>query len=247
MAENAPTFDKTHWEELVTKPTWYFDYVEFSNKAKEVLGEDSQELKDLTDQLRDFFEEALMLGKVALAKEGPNLDQDRKPIDTIVIHHTSDKPGYRLPHMNAVQLLNVYAPYFANPTGPKEKFLKGQPIWSNHVRNDQPVFYLYHWLMRMDGGFERLLEDDELGWHAANWDVNTKSVAICLDNDYEKQDPAEEVLEKLAEFIAKNYPNVQKDNIIGHNEAAKAASRETICPGANFEKVWKKKLIRLIY
>jgi N-acetyl-anhydromuramyl-L-alanine amidase AmpD len=54
-------------------------------------------------------------------------------------------------------------------------------------------------------------------------------------------------LEKLAEFIAKNYPNVQKDNIIGHNEAAKAASRETICPGANFEKVWKKKLIRLIY
>jgi hypothetical protein len=243
MAEKAPTFDQSYWEDLIKKPTWYFDYVQFRDKAVKALGEDSEELKDLTKKLRNFFEASLLAGRVALASEGPNLDQERQPIDTIVIHHTSAEPGERISYINATQLLNIYAPYFTDPTDPKEKFLKGQPLWSNHLKDDQPVFYGYHWLMRMNGNFERLLEDDQLGWHAANWDVNTRSIAICLDNDYEHQDPSEEILKKLAEFIAKNYSRVEAKNIIGHKEAAKAAGKKTICPGGNFLDGWKNRLL----
>jgi hypothetical protein len=246
MAEPEPIFNQTYWEGLITKPTWYFAYVDFRDWASDRLGKDSKELKDLTKQLRSFFEQALLAGKVALASEGPNLDKERKPVDTVVIHHTSSEPGERLSYMNAIQLLNIYAPYFANPTDPKEKFLKGQPLWSNHVQNGRAVFYAYHWLMRMDGSFERLLKDKQLGWHAANWDINTHSVAICLDNDYEHQDPPQEVLQKLAGFITKNYPGVAAENIIGHKEAAKAAGKDTICPGGNFLDGWKSILLELV-
>lgn len=244
MARITPNFEPGYWEELIKSPTWYFDYIAFRDKVEKELGKDTQELKDLTHQLRDFFEASLLAGKVALASDGPNLDKERQQVDTIVIHHTSAEPGERVSYINTVQLLNIYAPYFANPTDPNEKFLKGQPLWSNHVRDGRPVFYSYHWLMRMDGSLERLLGDKELGWHAANWDINTRSVAICLDNDYEEQDPSKDVLQKLAAFIKHSYPNIEPDNVIGHKEAAKAAGKDTICPGTNFLEVWKPKLIK---
>jgi N-acetyl-anhydromuramyl-L-alanine amidase AmpD len=144
--------------------------------------------------------------------------------------------------MNAVQLLNVYAPYFANPTDKREKSLQGQPIWSNHFKNNKQVFYLYHWLMRMDGTFERLLDDDQIGWHAGNWDINKRSIGICLDNDYENQDPTDEVLRKLAHHIKQNYPQIKPKNVIGHREARDG----TICPGQNFLTIWKPKLLRYL-
>lgn len=240
-------FNETYWSQVIAKPDWYFEYVDFISSAKGKLGEGSEEFRSLIKKLRHFFEAALLDNKVSLAQDGPDLDKQRKPIDTIVIHHTSAEPGYRLNYMNAVQMLNVYAPYFANPTDEREKFLKGHPLWSNHFTLSKDgswkqVFYLYHWLMRMDGTFERLLNDSQIGWHAGNWEINQRSVAICLDNDYEKQDPADDILRKLATLIKNNYPNVKSQNIIGHCEARKG----TVCPGQNFLTVWKPKLLEYI-
>ena len=92
--------------------------------------------------------------------------------------------------------------------------------------------------MRMDGSFERLLNETQIGWHAGNWKINKRSIAICLDNDYEGQDPSDEVLAKLAEHIRREYPDVK--NVIGHCEA----NQGTVCPGANFLSDWKLKLLR---
>lgn len=242
MAE-IPQFDEERWGRLIQKPDWYFEYLEFQKSAKEMLDENSQEYEQLKNQIRDFFEQTLIDGKVALAADGPDLDRERLLVDTIVIHHTSDRPGYRLSRMNAVQLLNVYAPYFTNPTTEGEEQLKGQPIWSNHLEHGRPVFYLYHWLMRMDGSFERLLFDEQLGWHAANWEINRRSVAICLDNDYEKQDPSGDLLQKLAHFIVQHYPSVSIERIYGHKEVSK---NPTLCPGGNFTDGWKNKLLELV-
>jgi hypothetical protein len=230
------TFDRKFWEEKIRRTDWYFDYVDFAEKAK-----DAQNKDNLKEEVRDFFEKALIQNKVALAENGPNLDEERQPIDTIVIHHTSGKPGYRLSRMNAVQLLNIYAPSYANPSKTDDK-LKGQPVWSGHFLNGKPSFIGYHWLIRMDGSFERLLDDDKIGWHAGNWDINKRSIAICIDNDYENQDPNNEILKKITEFIKKNYPEVLPDKIIGHCEARKG----TICPGTNFKSVCKERLIELL-
>jgi N-acetyl-anhydromuramyl-L-alanine amidase AmpD len=235
-------FNEDYWQEVITRPDWYMEFVPYANEVHDELAEGSEELKEFNKTVRHFFEKALQENRVVLAKEGPSLDEQRQAIDTIVIHHTSTKPGYRLSYMNATQLLNVYAPYFTHPTDDRERSLKGQPIWSNHVQNGKQVFYVYHWLMRMDGRFERLLDDSQIGWHAGNWEVNKRSIAICLDNDYEKQDPIDEILKKLASFIQENYSNIRLENIIGHCEA----NPKTICPGTNFKSVWKAKLLNYL-
>ncbi len=215
------------------------EFVPYFKEAQQKLSEESNKADEFRKTIRHFFEKALLEDKVALADHGPNLDEQREPIDTVVIHHTSAEPGYRLSYMNATQLLNVYAPYFMNPTVREERQLKSTAIWSGHFRDGKPSFLIYHWLMRMDGTFERLLDDAQLGWHAGNWDINKRSIGICLDNDYEGRDPTDEILQKLAAHIKKYYPQISKEKIIGHREAREG----TICPGANFLTIWKAKLL----
>ncbi len=234
-------FNQVYWTAKITKPNWYMEFLPWFKKMKNSVDENSKEAKDLKEQIRLFFEENLATGKVALGKTGQNFDAEREPINTIVIHHTSAEPGYRLDYMNAVQLINVYAPYYAAPTE-SEKHLRGQPIWSGHLKNGQQVFYAYHWLMRMDGSFERLLTDNEIGWQAGDWGINKRSVGICLDNDYENQDPTNEILQKLAAHIKLHYPQVEPNGVIGHCEANKG----TICPGKNFLSGWKPEIIKLL-
>lgn len=224
-------FDEKHWREIITRPNWYIEYIQLAERAKKELGK--EKLDELNKQIRHFFEKALLQGKVNLAAEGPNFDAERQTVDTVVIHHTSAKPGYRLSYLNAVHLLNIYAPAFAGP-----EYLE-QPIWSGHFSAGKQVFWGYHWLMRMDGTFEKLLNDGQIGWHAGNWPINKRSVGICLDNDYEHQDPNDELLQKLAAHIRKHYPRVK---IIGHREARQG----TICPGGNFMEVWKPKLLKYL-
>jgi N-acetylmuramoyl-L-alanine amidase len=232
-------FDENYWSKVIANPDWYFEYNEFINEARSKYEEGSEILNQLLKTSRHFFEQALINEKVFLASSGLDLDVERKPIDTVVIHHTSAKPGYRTSYMNAVHLLNIYVPYFINPTVEGEEILKGQPLWSGHIYGGKPVFWAYHWLMRMDGTFERLLPDDAIGWHCGKWDINRRSIAICIDNDYENIDPSDEVLANLANHINKIYRHVSEDRILGHRECR----QETICPGNTFLTSWKHKLV----
>jgi hypothetical protein len=247
-AGSALDFDKVYWASAISRPDWYFEFVDWAEKAQDLLGADSEQANQLRRDIRHFFEDKLKEGKVALANTGPNWDQQRLPVDTVVIHHTSAEPGYRLSYMNAVQLLNIYATHYANSKDGINKRFPGQPvssakaIWSGHFRGDKPSFLCYHWLMRMDGKFERLLDDDLIGWHAGNWDINRPSVAICLDNDFDARCPAEKTLKQLASHIKNHYPRVKKNRIIGHCEARVG----TTCPGKHFVDEWKPKLLELI-
>jgi len=224
-------FDETYWLKAIKQPTWYIELYELVQKIKS-KHKDQEQTDKLNKQIRHFFEKELAAGNVALGSDGYDFDQEREAIDTVVIHHTSHTPGYRLDYLNAVHLLNIYVPVYTKGQA------KGQPIWSGHFKKTKQVFWGYHWLMRMDGKFEHLLLDNEIGWHAGNWDINKRSIGVCLDNDFEKQDPADHVLKKLAEFINDHYPNTQ---IIGHCEAAK-----TICPGNHFIDTWKPKLLNYL-
>jgi hypothetical protein len=232
--------DEAYWSKVITRPDWYIEFLSFIKKTEPKLK--GEELNKFRYTCRHFFELALQNETVSLAKDGPNMDTERMPVDTLVIHHTSNQPGYRLSYMNAVHLLNIYVPYFVKPTIEGEKELKGRAVWSGHLREDKSSFLAYHWFMRMDGSFERLLEDNQIGWHAGNWDINKRSVAICMDNDYENQDPTDEILKKLAEFIKKNYSRISTKKIIGHREA----NPKTTCPGNNFLGGWNKTLLSYI-
>lgn len=240
QAPSSWSFNEDYWDKVITKPDWHMEFVPYAKQTTQGLSQSEKEQFNKT--VRRYFEKALQENRVTLASSGPDLDKQRGRVDTIVIHHTSGKPGYRLSYMEATQLLNIYAPYYGNPTIKEERGLKGQAIWSNHFREGRQTFLCYHWLMRMDGSFERLLADDKIGWHAGNWDINKKSIGICLDNDYENQDPTDEILRKLAAHIKQNYPQVKSNKIIGHQEARTG----TICPGTNFLVVWKPKLLEAL-
>lgn len=225
-------FDEAHWSEVIKRPDWPVEFNDFATKVHLKSEAETKEHKELKKKVRRFFEAALQSGQVSLGSSGQNFDAERLPVDAVVIHHTSAQPGYKLSYLNAVHLLNIYAPVFAT----KEK---GQPIWSGHFYDGRQVFWGYHWLMRMDGSFERLLPDDQIGWHAGNWDINKRSIGICLDNDYEKQDPTDDILQELATHIKQNYPNTK---IIGHCEARQG----TICPGSHFLDTWKPLLLEYL-
>ena len=229
-------FDESHWLEVIKRPNWYLEFNEFARHAQRDSKREQTELDELSRQIRHFFESALQKDMVNLAKAWPDTDKERAPIDTVVIHHTSAKPGYRLSYLNAVHLLNIYVPVFSKPP------YAGKPIWSGHFKDNRQVFWGYHWLLRNGREFERLLDDNEIGWHAGNWDINKRSIGICLDDDYEKHNPTDETLQNLGRFIKTQYPQVKREKIIGHCEA-KAG---TICPGANFVSVWKSKLLEYL-
>jgi hypothetical protein len=235
-------FDEERWARIIKQSLWYLELWDFLKDAREQLGEGSDQFVKLRRQVRKYFEHQLQAGNVALASKGPDLDKERQPIDTIVIHHTSGEPGYTLPYMESVQLLNIYVRHYVDKHSKEERGLKNQAIWSGHFRKGKQTFLAYHWLMRMDGSFERLLNDDQIGWHAGNWEINKRSIAICLDNDYEKQDPTIEILQKLAVHIKQHYPEIQKSRVFGHCEARAG----TICPGTNFLDGWKADLLSYI-
>jgi hypothetical protein len=236
--------DEAFWRQALSQPTWYLilndDFERLEELAKKET--DYTKRKQIKDKAYGLVEEAVIAGRLPMAETGDNLDIERKPIDTIVIHHTKNKPMMTLERLNAIQLLRIYGRYFANPTDPKEKHLRGQLIWSGHLHNDRQVFWGYHWLIREDGTSERILNDDYIGWHAGNWDINTRSVGICIDDDLSKKEPSETVIQSLADTIRQHYPTVDSAKIVGHCEV----NDGTECPGRHFIESWKHKLVKTI-
>jgi N-acetyl-anhydromuramyl-L-alanine amidase AmpD len=146
-----------------------------------------------------------------------------------------------------MELLRLYATFFANPTYEADKEIKGQPIFSGHFRDGKQVFYPYHWIVRKNGEVEPLLFDNEIGWHAGNWEVNCRSVAIVFDNNFENSTPSKIEIEFVAKLIKEKYPNVTKERIFGHREI----NTKTTCPSNLFltegdKKGWKEDLLNLI-
>jgi N-acetyl-anhydromuramyl-L-alanine amidase AmpD len=139
-----------------------------------------------------------------------------------------------LNRLNAVQLIRIYGRYYNDPTTPKERDIKGQPVWSGHFYNGRQVFWGYHWLIRANGEAIKLLDDDKIGWHAGDWDVNRRSVAVCFDDDLDNKEPSKAALKSTKEIIKYYEP---KAELIGHKDAKPT----TTCPGALFSS-WKAKL-----
>lgn len=239
----AKYFDEKKWLEAIKYDDWYLrladDYTNLVRKADESSKQVSREIKE---EVYSFFEDNLTSKRVAIGKSGPDWDAERKSIDTIVIHHTKNPSGITWQRLSAMHLIRLYAKSYASEDSVNKKSQRGDAIYSNHFRDGEQIFYAYHWLVRMDGKIERLLNDDEIGWHAGNWDVNCRSIAICLDNDFEDSSPADQVLSSVADLINKEYSQVQTINIKGHREI----NPRTTCPGNRFLDDWKEKIIQKI-
>lgn len=229
------------WPKVLTTPLWYKKIISEMLKWEEQMS--NEELGLIKSQVYHLFEEKLSQNKIFLAKTGPNYDKGRKPIDTIVIHHTAQASKVTWQRLSAVGLLRQYAVDYYKFDHNLGQLTVGQPIWSGHFRQGQPVFYAYHWLVRDDGSFERLLEDNYMGWQAGNLEVNQRSVAVVFDGNFTNTAPSDQAISAAAQVITSHYPNVAADRIFGHREV----NPKTICPGDKFEDEWKDKLIERIH
>ena len=222
--------------EIFQKPDWYLElkdmldefFWSYDGKEKK-----SKEWLTKRKEIVKMVEELLKANLIALGSEGKNHDVGRKPVDTIIIHHSSTSPTASLTYINALCLLRLYAKTYSN----EENSEYGRPLWSNHLKEGRQTFIPYHYIIRRDGTFEKILEDGMMGWHAGNWGMNCKSIAICFLDDLEKNKPTENALKTAAMLIKKYNPK----QVLGHKEI----NLNTTCPGKSFSE-WKFALLNLV-
>jgi N-acetylmuramoyl-L-alanine amidase len=227
--------DRSRWAAEVKRPDWY---LRLAGEYEALLAQARESPRALAQAIAhdvySFFEDALENNMIALGTSGPEWDAERAPIDTAVIHHTNLEPGIDWRRIDAIHLTRIYARYYREPV-PAEAAIRGKPIYSGHFRSERQLFVCYHWLIRQDGSRERLLEDDETGWHAGDWDVNCRSVGICFDGRFDGEQPAPEMTNAAARLLHDHYPHVSASRILGHREV----NPTTTCPGDRFLDSWK--------
>lgn len=208
------------WQENLSRLDWYFC---LEDDIRRYLFHSPK--SDLERRVRwtlyDLVADGLEKGKVGLGKEGINWDAERKPIEFTVIHHSGTDPDISIFRLSAMGLLRLYVPVYLNQKEYPQAYEK--PIHSHHWRNDEQVFYTYHWLIRPDGTMERLLEDHQIGWHCGNWTINCASVGICLAGNYSLKEPTSSALLSLKKLL-KTYSPVK---VMPHH----AINSRTRCPG----------------
>jgi hypothetical protein len=236
--------DIKEWEKIIEQEDWYLRVPALLESSEELKKENPNLYEVEKAKILDFFIMSLNNEKVSLGSSGVDWDKQRKTIDTIVIHHTGSEPGMTKDKLSALELIRLYATTYANPTYKEDERVKNTPIYSNHFREGKMVFWPYHWIIRKDGAVERLLLDKEIGWHAGDWNVNCRSVAIVLDNDYENETPSEKEITAIAQTIIKHYPNITLENIVGHCEV----NPKTVCPSNEFlgECGWKASILATV-
>lgn len=240
--------------EIVAEPLWYKEIYRESRARRLGQGALYAALKglrlpeDIKAEIKDLresaFERLLAEGAVYVGNVVYDWDQERRPVDAVVIHHTSRPPGITKQRLESIHLQQVYVPVFARPEPVDiDKGIKDVPLYSGHVHDGRQVFQIYHWLVRNDGQAERLLDDNEIGWQAGRWDVNRRSVGICIDDDLEHKAPNPKVLDSIARIINQHYPDITEhpETIIGHREVG--GPKPTTCPGDKFLPGWKRDLL----
>ncbi|PIZ63505.1 hypothetical protein COY16_01605 [Candidatus Roizmanbacteria bacterium CG_4_10_14_0_2_um_filter_39_13] len=222
---------------IFSKPHWYLEIQpelkEFFYDYDGIRDNKSTKWLDTRSEYVTMICEFLKANQILLASFGDDLDNDRLPIDAIVIHHSSTPPDSSIDVINTLGLIRLYAPYYSQR---KNKEF-GQPIWSNHTYKNRQTFVAYHYIVRQDGTFEHILQDAQIGWHCGDWNHNCRSIAICFLDDLKKVPPTRQALQ-TAKKIIRTYPHCK---LLGHREV----KLSTLCPGSLFlgNEGWKNILL----
>ena len=219
------------------EPDWYL-YFE-KQLRKYFYDYEKQEItKDFINQrnlIVNVILKALKNNTLGIGNSGENFDKERKPIDTIIIHMTStssqknDNPR-DLDYLNALDLIRLYASEYSRE---KNSYF-GKPIFAGHYYNNKQIFIPYHYLINPDGSYLNILKDEYIGWHAGNWNINCRSIAIAFVGNFINSKPSSKALVSAKDIIHK-YKDV---NIFAHKEV----TAKTECPGNRYIS-WKKELI----
>ncbi len=224
--------------ELVQDPTWYLEYhreqqeKEIARTAMSGAGLEVDKARTGLQNSRDYliYKQLLTEGVISLGRVGQSEpDEERKEVDRIIIHHTK-RPRVSKNMLSAMELIRLYVPEYAKLEESHPEY--HMPIYSGHFHDGKQVFWPYHWFVNGNGEAVRLLGDNEIGWHAGDWDMNTRSVAIAVNQNLEHRHPSAKVMVGLIHLIRSNYPDfdISSDALLGHDEV----NPQTTCPGNKF-------------
>lgn len=123
-------------------------------------------------------------------------DREAKKFDTIVIHdggYPNLSVDENLVQLEAVFKKNLYDRRYNSSDN--DPYVKGLPAHSGHLYDGHETFLPFHVIIFPDGTIVRPLKElqykkgtwyiDEVAWHAGNWDVNCRSVSICIIGNFE--------------------------------------------------------------
>lgn len=144
--------------------------------------------------------------------KGSNGKMDLKKIDTLVVHHDA-----------------------AIVSGPYNTMKRVQIEAAYHVKKGWKHLS-YHYIIDNIGDVYQCLPENEIGYHAGNYVVNKKSIAVCLHGNFDKQNPIPKQLAALTAFVKwltterPDLPILVKKSLKGHREVRLTP---TACPGSN--------------
>ena len=101
-----------------------------------------------------------------------------------------------------------------------------EQIHNFHINNNGWAGIGYHFYIRKDGTIYRGRPEEYVGAHCENY--NSVSLGICLEGNFEIEQPTNEQLKSLSELLQhlkQKYGNVQ---VVGHRNL-----NATACPGKN--------------
>jgi hypothetical protein len=168
-------------------------------------------------------------------------DAERKPFDLIVIHHSATAPNITAESISASIKERLYIPRYRSED--RDPYVRGLPVHSGHVINGKETFIPYHHLVYPDGKITtelRALQGrgnvtwyvDQVGWHAGNWDVNCRSIAICLTGDFTGEEPPEKQVKATLKLIDYYRTYNGKLDVKPHGHF-----KNTACPGKAWDAI----------
>lgn len=136
-----------------------------------------------------------------------------RKIDYIVIHHSAGSPKETLQDVNHSHQVRNW----------------GTPQKPLYCKKDKKGYFVqYHWFIDRAGNATQTRDYDEIGWQAGVWDINKRSVGICLSGNFQNELPKSQQLEAL-KVIIKGLRLIYPRAVIKPHRFFKA----TACPGKN--------------
>lgn len=133
-----------------------------------------------------------------------------RPIDTVIVHHSvtpkSQTLKASLTSFNATHKIRLHP-----------------------LPNKLGLHIAYHYVIGGKGDFKQTRGDDEIGFHASNFDVNKRSIGICLVGNFDKETPNPEQLFRLRDLIKEIKAKYYIKEVSGHRKYAHKS-----CPGNKF-------------
>ena len=151
------------------------------------------------------------IGEISSAGNRSN-NTDTRTITSIVVHHTAGKPSN-----NSNRVLREINRLH------HRKFSK--------MRESRGLHISYHFLITPNGKILETRHLNDIGHHAGNWEVNKKSIAICLVGDFSKHRPTKKQVTSLDTLIKRIKQDHPVKMIIPHSH-----SKATLCCGEHLKR-----------